>query len=283
VEALAALKIPVGRGAEAAIDWLQGNGAWFFDWLEGVLEGLVEGVLWLLQAPHPLVVIAAFVGITWALQRNWRACLVVLLCLLYVLNQGDWRSTTYWELTTQSLTLVLTSCAVCMGLGIPIGIAAAHRPRLHRAIAPLLDLMQTLPTFVYLIPAVVFFGLGLVPGLIATVIFVLPAPVRLTHLGISSTPAALWRPRGPSGRRRARRFGRSRCAGPSRRSWRGSTKPSCCRCPWWSSRAGGRERARVPVVARAQLRDTALGFESGLVIVVVAIMLDRMLRVERRR
>jgi glycine betaine/proline transport system permease protein len=78
-----------------------------------------------------------------------------------------------------------------MGLGVPIGIAAAHRPRLFRAMQPILDLMQTLPTFVYLIPAIVFFGLGMVPGLIATVIFVLPAPIRLTHLGVSNTPKAL--------------------------------------------------------------------------------------------
>jgi glycine betaine/proline transport system permease protein len=83
-----------------------------------------------------------------------------------------------------------------MGLGVPIGIAAAHRPRLYRWMRPVLDLMQTLPTFVYLIPAIVFFGIGMVPGLIATVIFVLPAPIRLTHLGISSTPHRCWRPRG---------------------------------------------------------------------------------------
>jgi glycine betaine/proline transport system permease protein len=75
-----------------------------------------------------------------------------------------------------------------MAIGVPIGIAAAHRPRLYEC-APVLDLMQTLPTFVYLIPAIVLFGLGMVPGLIATVIFVLPAPIRLTHLGIASTPA----------------------------------------------------------------------------------------------
>jgi glycine betaine/proline transport system permease protein len=92
----------------------------------------------------------------------------------------------------QALTLILSACVVCMAVGVPIGIAAAHRPRLYRLDAPVLDLMQTLPTFVYLIPAIVFFGIGMVPGLIATVIFVLPAPIRLTHLGVSSnTPKAL--------------------------------------------------------------------------------------------
>src|SRR5258708_23907547 len=76
-------------------------------------------------------------------------------------------------------------------MGVPLGIAAADRPRLYSALRPILDLMQTLPTFVYLIPTLVLFGLGVVPGLISTVIFALPAPIRLTHLGISSVPRPL--------------------------------------------------------------------------------------------
>src|SRR5690606_23817613 len=75
--------------------------------------------------------------------------------------------------------------------GVPIGIAAAHRPWLYTAIRPVLDLMQTIPTFVYLIPTLILFGLGVVPGLISTVIFAIPAPIRLTYLGIASVPKAL--------------------------------------------------------------------------------------------
>src|SRR3546814_12627187 len=74
---------------------------------------------------------------------------------------------------------------------LPIGIAAAHRPWLYTAIRPVLDLMQTIPTFVYLIPTLILFGLGVVPGLISTVIFAIPAPIRLTYLGIASVPKAL--------------------------------------------------------------------------------------------
>ena len=125
-------------------------------------------------------IVAVFVALTWALQRSWKTAAVRRRSgFLFILNQG------YWEETTESLTLVLSACVVCMGVGVPIGIAAAHRPRSIRAMRPVLDLMQTLPTFVYLIPAIVFFGIGMVPGLIATVIFVLPAPIRLTHLGVS--------------------------------------------------------------------------------------------------
>lgn len=178
-------KIPVGKWAAAIFDWLQDNGAFFFDALSDFLEALIDAILWVLQTPNPLVIILVFTGITYFLQRSWRMAVLTFVGFLFILNQG------YWEETTESLTLVLSACVVCMGLGVPIGIAAAHRPRLFRAMRPILDLMQTLPTFVYLIPAIVFFGIGMVPGLIATVIFVLPAPIRLTHLGVSTTPAAL--------------------------------------------------------------------------------------------
>ena len=178
-------KILVGENAGRFFDWLQESGEPFFDWLSWILELLIEAILWVLQTPPELVVVAAFVALTWALQRGWKTPLLVALGFLFILNQG------YWEETTESLTLVLSACVVCMAVGVPIGIAAAHRPRLYAWMRPVLDLMQTLPTFVYLIPAIVFFGIGMVPGLIATVIFVLPAPIRLTHLGITSTPQPL--------------------------------------------------------------------------------------------
>jgi len=178
-------KIPIDDAAEAVFDWLLINAGWLFDGLAVAMEWLIDAILWVLQTPHPLFVIAVFGALTWAIQRNWKTPLLIVLGFLFILNQD------YWEETTESLTLVLSACVVCMGVGVPIGIAAAHRPRMYRYMAPVLDLMQTLPTFVYLIPAIVFFGIGMVPGLIATVIFVLPAPIRLTQLGIASTPKAL--------------------------------------------------------------------------------------------
>ncbi len=150
------------------------------------------------------------------LQRIWKTCLLVFLGFLFILNQG------YWEETTESLTLVLSACVVCMGHRRADRHRGGAPARLYRVMRPVLDLMQTLPTFVYLIPAIVFFGIGMVPGLIATVIFVLPAPIRLTHLGITLDPAAaagggtgLWR------HAAARRCGRSNCPMPCRRSWPG--------------------------------------------------------------
>ncbi|MFV2037784.1 MAG: ABC transporter permease subunit, partial [Hyphomicrobiales bacterium] len=178
-------KIPVGKTAKVGFEWLRDNADWFFEGFEGGLGWLIEATLTLLQYPNPLVIIALFVGLTWLLQRNWRPCLLVFLGFLFILNQG------YWEETLESLTLVAFAGIACMSIGVPIGIAAAHRPRLYSVISPVLDLMQTLPTFVYLIPMIVFFGIGMVPGLVATVIFVVPAPIRLTYLGISATPKPL--------------------------------------------------------------------------------------------
>jgi len=270
-------RIPVGKSAKQSFDWLNENAEPFFDGLSDAMEALIDAILWVLQTPHPLIVIAVFVAFTYALQRNWKTALLVFAGFLFILNQD------YWEETTESLTLVLSACVLCMAVGVPIGIAAAHRPRLYAAMRPVLDLMQTLPTFVYLIPAIVFFGIGMVPGLIATVIFVLPAPIRLTHLGISSTPAALLEA--------ATAFG----ATPRQVLWK-------VELPWALPQimAGlnqtimlslsmvviaalvGANGLGVPVVRALNSVNTALGFESGFIIVVVAILLDRMLRMERK-
>ncbi|PLW76658.1 choline ABC transporter permease subunit [Cohaesibacter celericrescens] len=265
-------KIPIGDLASIIFEWIRTHAERGLDGLSWALEGMIDGILWVLQTPHPLIIIAVFIGVTWLLQRSWKTCLLVALGLLFIINQG------YWQETTESLTLVLSSCAVCMAIGVPIGIAAAHRPKLYAALRPVLDLMQTLPTFVYLIPAIVFFGIGMVPGLIATVVFVLPAPIRLTQLGVSSTPESLIEA--------VRAFG-------------GSERDVLYKVelPYAMSQimAGlnqtimlalsmvviaalvGADGLGVPVVRALNQVNTSLGFESGFVIVVVAIVLDRML------
>lgn len=293
-------KIPVGKQAKLVFDWLQDVGAPFFDWLSWLMELLIEAILAVLQGPlalphrlddgqldwvplyteevHSYIVIGVFVALTWALQRNWKTALLVLAGFLFILNQG------YWEETTESLTLVLSAAFVCMSLGVPIGIAVAHRPKLYAWLRPLLDLMQTLPTFVYLIPAIVFFGIGMVPGLLATVIFVLPAPIRLTHLGISRTPVAL--------KEAAQAFGATRrqllykvelpYAMPQIMTGLNQTIMLSLSMVVIAALVGA-DGLGVPVIRALNSINTALGFESGFVIVVVAIVLDRMLRVERRK
>ncbi|WP_151719888.1 choline ABC transporter permease subunit [Gemmobacter serpentinus] len=270
-------KIPVGRVAKTAVDWLKTHLGWLFDSISDLLTRLIDGSLSLLQYPHPMIVVALLLAFTWWRQRSWKLCVLVLLGFLFILNQG------YWKPTTETLVLLFYSCIFCMAVGIPIGIACAHRPKLYAALSPVLDLMQTLPTFVYLIPAVVFFGLGMVPGLLATVVFVLPAPIRLTYLGVSSTPQALVEA--------ATAFG----ATPRQKLFK-------VELPWALPQIMvglnqtimlslsmvviaamvGANGLGIPVVRALGQGNTALGFESGLVIVVVAIILDRMLRVTRK-
>lgn len=246
--------------------------------IAGALTALIGTIQAALEFPHPLIFTALAVALAWAIRRSWAICAVVGLGFLFILNQG------YWKPTMQSLTLVLADGVVCLALGVPLGIASAHRPRLAAAMQPVLDLMQTLPSFVYLIPAIVFFGIGMVPGLIATVIFVLPAPIRLTQLGIKSTPTALVEA--------ARAFG----ATPRQLLWKVELPSALPQIMAGLNQTimlslsmvviaalVGAAGLGVPVVRALNSVNTALGFESGFVIVVVAIILDRMLRFGDRK
>lgn len=273
MEWLEAAKIPVGKWAEAVVDWLTDNAGWFFDALASGIDSLIAAILWVLQTPHPLVVVAAFALFTWLLQRSWTIVAVVVAGLLFILNQG------YWPETTETLTLVLCSVLVCMGIGVPVGIAAAHRPRLYAWMRPVLDLMQTLPTFVYLIPAIVFFGIGMVPGLVATAIFVVPAPIRLTHLGISSTPMELKEAGEAFGATPGQLLRKVELPYALPQIMAGLTQTIMLSLSMVVIAAlVGADGLGVPVVRALNTVNTALGFEAGLVIVVVAIMLDRMFR-----
>jgi glycine betaine/proline transport system permease protein len=269
-------QIPVGPWAKALFDWLKSNFKPAFKAFGDATESAIEGLTALLQAPHPLVLVALFAGLTWIIQRRWQAVAIVVVGFLYILNQG------YWKETTETLSLVAFVCAICMVIGVPMGVAAAHRPRLFQAMEPVLDLMQTLPAPVYLIPFVILFSIGLVPALFASIIFVVPASIRLTHLGVSSTPIAL--------KEAATAFG----ATPRQLLWK-------VELPWafpqimaglnqtimlslsmvvisaWVGAAG----LGVPVVKALNQVRPDLGFEAGGVIVALAIVLDRMLRVEK--
>jgi glycine betaine/proline transport system permease protein len=270
-------KIPVGDTAALGFAWLEGNAEALFDALSDALASLIDGLLWAFQTPPPLLWVAVFMALAWALQRAWAPVILTGLGFLFILNQG------YWEETTESLTLVLSACVICMALGVPIGIAAAHRPRLFRAMRPVLDLMQTLPTFVYLIPAVVFFGIGMVPGLLATVIFVLPAPIRLTHLGVSGTPATLIEAATACGASRAQLLRKVELPSAFPQIMAGLNQTIMLSLSMVVIAAlVGADGLGVPVVRALNTIDTSLGFESGVVIVVLAIVLDRMLRVDRR-
>lgn len=273
MEWLESHKIPIGAWAKGFVEWLTDNFFWFFDGLSAVLESIILALLWLLQAPNPFVVIAVITVLSWLARRSAGFTVFTALGLLLIVNQG------YWVETTETLALVLAAATVCMGLGVPLGIAAARRPWLHRAMEPVLDLMQTIPTFVYLIPALILFGLGMVPGLIATVIFAIPAPIRLTQLGITSTPTALIEA--------GRAFGST----PLQLMWKielpyalpqimaGLTQTIMLSLSMVVIAAlVGADGLGVPTLRALNSVNIAKGFEVGIAIVLVAIISDRMFK-----
>ncbi|TNB49789.1 choline ABC transporter permease subunit [Martelella lutilitoris] len=270
-------KIPLGRFAQDIFDWLQIHGGWFFDGLAEIMGWLIDRLLWLLQAPGPIVVAVVVTAFAYWLQRNWKVSLFVFLGFLFIINQG------YWEETTESLALVISSCIICMAIGVPIGIFTAHRPRFYQVLQPVLDLMQTLPPFVYLIPAIIFFGIGMVPGLLATVIFVIPASIRLTHLGVSSVPKPLLEAADAFGGTPWQKLTKVELYHALPQIMAGLNQTIMLSLSMVVVAAlVGADGLGVPVVRALNQVNPALGFESGFVIVVVAIILDRVLKIGGR-
>jgi len=179
-------RIPLGDGVEMAVEWVESHFGGFLDLLSAVLGALVGGLKDVLLFLPPLamaLVIAAFV---WAVsRRNSKMATATLLGLLLIGNMQ------LWSLSMETLALVISSTLVALVIGIPVGILCSRSDAANSMITPILDLMQTMPSFVYLIPAVIFFGLGNVPGMIATVVFAMPPTIRLTNLGIRQVPKDL--------------------------------------------------------------------------------------------
>ncbi|ANM08100.1 proline/glycine betaine ABC transporter permease protein (plasmid) [Rhizobium phaseoli] len=166
---------------DSALEWVSDNGEFLFDYIRQVLEGLYDGILWLLELP-PFYVIAIIVAlIGWRLINVWFAALSgVALALCFSMG--------LWPETMSTLALVLTATVIALAIGIPIGIAAGFFTALDRFMEPGLDLIQTLPPYIYLLPAIALLGYGPATALIATVIVAVPPAVRLTSLGIRMTP-----------------------------------------------------------------------------------------------
>jgi choline ABC transporter permease protein len=270
---ISAHKIPVGDTVAVMIDYIKAHGRAVFDGVSALIRGSVDGLTWLLRIiPAPLLILGV-ATLSWVLRRSLPLAFFVSVALLFIMNQG------YWLPTLETLSLVIVAALVSTAIGVPLGIAAAHRPGFYAALRPVLDLMQTLPTFVYLIPTLVLFGLGVVPGLISTVIFALPAPIRLTQLGISSVPESLLEAGQAFGATRLQMLWKIElpCAAPT-------ILAGVTQCIMLSLSmvviaalvgAGG---LGVPVVRALNTVQVGMGFEAGFVIVLLAIILDRISR-----
>ena len=266
-------KIPIGQWSKAIIEWLTDNFEWLFDAISSVLktgiDGTADGLLFL----PPLVLLVIIAAVAHLLQRNWRITLFVFLGMLFILNLGLWKE------MVETLVLVLFATLASLLIGVPIGILAARRKAVWHTIAPILDMMQTLPTFVYLVPMLALFGLGVVPGLFATVIFAVPAPIRLTYLGISQVPVALVEAGESFGSTRWQLLYRVKLPAALPTIMAGITQ-----CIMLSLSmvviaalvgAGG---LGAPTVRALATGNIPLGTEAGLAIVILAIALDRLMK-----
>jgi len=174
-------RLPIGDFVEHLTDWLTVNWAPFFGVIKGVLLFIITGFEFVFTIIPFYVMIIIIALLAWRLA-NKGVVIFALVGLLVIQSIGLWTE------TMQTLALVITSALIALIVGIPLGIWMSRREGANKIIRPILDFMQTMPAFVYLIPAVYFFDLGSVPGAVATIIFAMPPAVRLTNLGIRQVP-----------------------------------------------------------------------------------------------
>ena len=177
----------IGPWFESLVNGMKRNFDGFFDAVSTSLDGGIEGFEQILAIPPPPVMILLLAALAWWAcgLRKWGLALFSLLGFTLV-----W-AMELWGHTIETLALVLSATLLALAVGVPLGIACGRSARAERMIRPVLDFMQTMPAFVYLIPAVLFFSLGKVPGAVATVIFAMPPSVRLTALGLRQVPPEL--------------------------------------------------------------------------------------------
>ena len=268
-------KIPVGQWGKAVIDFIITYFQWLFDAIKGALNWSVEGASYLLLQVPPVLLAVALAALAYWLRRSKPLAIGVLLGFLFIINQGLWKE------TVQTLVLVVAATALSMAIGVPLGIWAAHNPRVWKVMQPVLDLMQTMPTFVYLIPILILFGLGAAPALIVTIIFAMPAPVRMTYLGLTSIPKPMIE------------AGESFGATKRQLLWKvelpaalPSIMAGLTQCIMLSlsmvvfATLIGAPSLGNPVFKALSNRNIPLGIEAGLALVILAIILDRALAVK---
>ncbi len=265
-------KIPLGDWVSNFVDYLVANFSGPLNAFSDFIAFLIENFEGALAALPPVVFIIILALIALKLRGKELAAFVVL-GLGLVANLGLWS-----ELVV-TLASILTSVLVALSIGIPVGILKAHNKYIHYITRPILDFMQTIPPFVYLIPALMFFGLGNVPGVVATVVFAIAPPIRLTYLGIKQVPDEL--------KEAGRAFGSSPLQMLLKVELPGAL-PSIMmginQCIMLSLSmvviaamigAGG---LGEPVLRSLTTVDVGLGFEAGLGVVIIAIILDRLFR-----
>ncbi|MBC3618294.1 choline ABC transporter permease subunit [Vibrio metschnikovii] len=271
-------KIPLGQWMESVVDWLTINGATFFDTVAWVLESSILFLIDIFKWMPPAAPILFTAALAWWLHRSFSLVIFIIAALLLILNLG------YWQEMLETFVLVFAATTISVLIGVPIGIMAAHRAWLYTLLRPILDLMQTVPTFVYLIPTLVLFGLGIVPGLISTIIFAIAAPIRLTYLGVTRVPEELLEAGKAFGASKMKLLFKVELPAALPSIMAGITQ-----CIMLSlsmvviAALVGADGLGKPVIRALNTVNISQGFEAGLAIVLVAIILDRLCKTPQRK
>jgi len=267
-------KIPIGAWGKAFFGFLTDNFDTVFRAFSNGLNFLLDGLVNILLMVPPVVLALVIAVIAWLLQRSRPLAIGVFIGLIFIINQNLWKQ------TVQTLVLVVAAAAAAMAIGVPLGIWAAHKPKVYRIMLPVLDLMQTLPTFVYLIPVLTLFGLGNAPGLIVTIIFVIPTAVRLTHLGVVSVPKSIIEAGEAFGATKSQLLWKVELPSALPTIMAGLTQSimlSLSMVVFAALIGAGGLGTEINRALGSRRID--LGLEAGLAIVVLAIVLDRMTRI----
>jgi glycine betaine/proline transport system permease protein len=262
-------KIPIGRGVEIALDFIIRTFMPFFDAITMAFNGTISALESALLFLPPLALIIIIAIVVWLVGTKWLS-LGTFVGLLLILDLG------LWEELVETMALVFIAVIIALLLGIPWGIWMTRSNIVNKITSPLLDFMQTMPPFVYLIPAVMLFGIGKVPGLVATLIFSIPPPVRLTYLGITQVSEDL--------KEAARAFGASErqvltkvelpLSIPSLLAGVNQCIMLAISMVVISSMIGAGGLGELVLMGVNRL-DIATGFEGGLAIVILAMVFDR--------
>ena len=262
-------RIELGSYVESFVNWLLLAVPGLFDAISAVGSVVVDGLLVVLAGPPFWVWLLVFTGAA-LLVRGWGLAAFTLLGFLLVDSFGLGTE------TMETLAVVLVAAVIAVAVGVPLGILAARRPPASMVLRPIMDLMQTTPVFVYLIPAVFFFGIGVVPGVVATTVFSIPPAVRLTELGIRGVDAEIVEAAHAFGAhpRQILREVQLPMALPSIMAGINQVIMLALSMVVVAGLAGAPGLGTVVVSAVTNL-DIADGVEGGLAVVIVAIFLDR--------
>lgn len=264
-------RIPVGDTVEFAVDWIEGNFGLFLDLTSKQLDLLISGLKdALLFLPPEFFIPGISLLSYFAGKRNIKLAAGTAFGFFLIENME------LWELSMETLALVLSSALLALIIGIPLGILSAKNNILFHVVKPALDFMQTMPSFVYLIPALIFFGLGNVPGMIATVVFAMPPAIRLTNLGIRQVPKELTEVADAFGSTGWQKLSKVELpvALPTIMAGVNQCIMLSLSMVVVAAMIGARGLG-YQVLFGIQRVDIGMGFEAGLAIVIIAIFLDR--------